>query len=82
MTHRDYVKSLFQGGAKGVRNKFGIGSWNMGSRLGIGIPTPGNNVPVQPAVPYPPEGLAGGGPEVMAKASDFLLRWWMPWYHP
>jgi len=83
MRGTDFLKSIFRVvKGSGPRDAFGIGGWNSGSKLGIGILKSGTNIPRRSALPILEQGLKGGGPELMAKGSDFLFRGWLPLFWP
>jgi RHS repeat-associated protein len=83
MKATDFLKSFFRTerpGPLGPRHAFGIGEWNEGSQLSIGILR--GQVPTRIASSVPVEGLQGGGTEVAAKGSNFIIRFAMRFYYP
>ena len=82
MKATDFAKSFFKGGP---RESFGIPVTNTGTKLGIGVLRADADVPVQPAleaIGFGGRYLSGGSGEVMAKASDFSFRGWLPSFWP
>lgn len=78
----DFVKSFVKGGP---RNYFGIGDWNTGSRLAIGVLKSDTKIVIKPAssCKMSPIGFRpGGGPELKVMDSDFAFKGVIPFYYP
>ena len=77
MKAKDFVKSF---GENGPRHRFGIGKWNKGTKLEIGVLKADRKVGSTMAKSA--DDLQGGGVEVLAKEGDFAFRGWLPFYWP
>lgn len=77
MKAKDFVKSF---GKSGPRHEFGIGGWNKGTRLEIGVLKADRKVGT--ATARSADDLQGGGVEVLAKEGDFAFGGWLPFFWP